>query len=147
RTKALRVGLLLLALGAALGAAAAVGFITGRLSAPTPVAPSPAPPPATDAAATGESEDRAALVRVVDGDTVVLAWRPAEALVERVRLLNVDTPERGHPGYDEATAFVRRRLAGARTIRLEFEDHRPTRDAYGRVLAYIHVDGVNLNVE
>ena len=50
----------------------------------------------------------ARLVRVVDGDTVVV--RLEDGAVERVRLLRVNTPERDQLGYAEATAALRRML-------------------------------------
>lgn len=83
------------------------------------------------------------LVRVVDGDTIVVRWRGAE---ERVRLLRVDTPERGARGYRESTDFLSNFLTGKR-IELEFEEAAPARDAMGRLLAYVLADGVNANVE
>ncbi len=83
------------------------------------------------------------LVRVVDGDTIVVRWRGAE---ERVRLLRVDTPERGMSGYTESVEFLRKFLTGKR-IELEFEGATPERDRLGRLLAYVYADGVNVNVE
>lgn len=48
------------------------------------------------------------VLRVIDGDTVQVrvdvGWR-VEVRVT-VRLVTVDTPERGQAGYDEATRFV-----------------------------------------
>ena len=83
------------------------------------------------------------LVRVVDGDTIVVLWRGNE---ERVRLLRVDTPERGMSGYTESVEFLRKFLTGKR-IDLEFEHATPERDTLGRLLAYVYADGVNVNVE
>lgn len=50
----------------------------------------------------------AKLVKVVDGDTVDLVVDVGFYLwiTVRVRLLGIDTPERGKPGAVEATAFV-----------------------------------------
>ena len=44
------------------------------------------------------------VVRVIDGDTIIAHWRGMD---EKVRLLNIDTPERGEPGYKEATDMLR----------------------------------------
>ena len=50
------------------------------------------------------------VLRVIDGDTFILMTFdvPPET---RIRVLGVDTPERGEPGYAEAGAFTRAWLA------------------------------------
>ena len=52
---------------------------------------------------------RAAVERVVDGDTVdvVVDVGFTTTRLERLRLRGVNTPERGEPGWAEATAFLR----------------------------------------
>lgn len=66
--------------------------------------------------------------RVIDGDTFILyAIRvPAE---ERVRLLGVDAPERGQPGFEEAKAFVETWLALGSWRLMACK-----RDSFGRLL-------------
>jgi micrococcal nuclease len=87
------------------------------------------------------------VVAVVDGDTLDVAWGERR---ERVRLLGVDTPETVDPDRPvgcygpEASAFTSRRLLG-RTVRLEFD--REGRDRFGRLLAYVDVDGHRFNDE
>jgi len=87
------------------------------------------------------------VVAVVDGDTLDVAW---DGRRERVRLLGVDTPETVDPNRPvgcygpEAAAFTHRRLQG-RTLRLRFDRQR--RDRFGRVLAYVQVDGRRFNDE
>jgi micrococcal nuclease len=87
------------------------------------------------------------VVAVVDGDTLDVAWGERR---ERVRLLGVDTPETVDPDRPvgcygpEASAFAHRRLQG-RTVRLEFDRER--RDRFGRLLAYVDVDGHRFNDE
>jgi len=84
---------------------------------------------------------------VVDGDTIDVTWAGHR---ERVRLLGVDTPETVDPRRpigcygEEASAFTHRRLAG-RTVHLTFDRQR--RDRYGRLLAYVDVDGRRFNDE
>ena len=99
----------------------------------------------------------ATVVRVVDGDTVVVAFDNGTR--ETVRLLGVDTPEvRGQtdPGEyegvpdteagraclrergDAASAYVSR-VAGDATVRLGYDPESPRRGFYGRVLAYVYV--------
>ena len=95
----------------------------------------------------GPAGPPARVTAVVDGDTldVAVAGRP-----ERVRLLGVDTPETVDPRQPigcygpEAAAFTTRRLTG-RTVRLRFDRQR--RDRYGRLLAYVEVDGRRFNDE
>jgi len=89
------------------------------------------------------------LVRAIDGDTIEILVRDnisdAE-FTDRVRLLNVNTPEIGTPGASEATSRTDRECQGDLT--LEFE--RPgqiTRDKYGRVLAFVFAGGVFVNAE
>jgi micrococcal nuclease len=85
------------------------------------------------------------VVAVVDGDTVEVAHGRRR---ETVRLLGVDTPETVHPLRPvecfgpEASAFTHSRLLG-RTVRLSFD--RVRRDSYGRLLAYLEVDGRRFN--
>jgi micrococcal nuclease len=86
------------------------------------------------------------VVDVVDGDTVVVARRDGER--DTVRLLGVDTPETRDPDAPvqcfgpEATAFTRAALLGRR-VQLELDTE--ARDRYGRLLAYVHVDGRRFN--
>lgn len=78
----------------------------------------------------------ATIVRWVDGDTVDmrvdLGFRMfAET---RFRLFGIDTPERGAPGYAEATALARQLAPVGGVVRIStFKDP----DKYGRWLADI----------
>lgn len=51
---------------------------------------------------------KAKVLRVIDGDTLVIDLDMGfeTHTIKRVRLLGVDTPERGKPGYNEAKAFT-----------------------------------------
>ena len=79
-----------------------------------------------------------AVVRVVDGDTVVVERGGVE---ERIRLLGVDAPERGREGrpgepYSRvATAFVVDRLRRAERVELQVAGDRI--DAHGRTLGFL----------
>jgi endonuclease YncB( thermonuclease family) len=68
------------------------------------------------------------VAKVVDGDTVRLTDG------ESVRLLGIDTPERGEPLYREATEALAF-LVSRRDVRLEFAGNR--RDHYKRLLAHL----------
>ncbi|HEX6247946.1 MAG TPA: thermonuclease family protein [Nocardioidaceae bacterium] len=74
------------------------------------------------------------VVYVVDGDTVDLANG------ERVRLVGIDTPERGECGSEESTANLERLVLGKR-VRLRISDE--DRDGYGRLLRYVDVGRVD----
>jgi micrococcal nuclease len=80
------------------------------------------------------------VARVIDGDTVVLAGG------EHVRLLLVDTPEITW-GHDdcygaEASDFLHALLLG-RTASLTYD--KVCRDVYDRLLAYVTIDGRDVN--
>jgi len=84
----------------------------------------------------------ATVVHVADGDTIVVALRGGRT--ETVRILGADTPETVDPRKPvqcyglEASAYSKAHLSG-RSVRLEFDVER--RDRYGRLLAYVLVDG------
>ena len=89
------------------------------------------------------------VIRVVDGDTIVVDYN---GTYEKVRLLCVDTPESVHPDQKQnipmgkvASQYAEDHLSG-KFVELEFEGRR-LRGNYGRLLAYVFVDGVNFNLE
>ena len=125
----------------------------------------PGPGPATPTAGPGVASDGVAVtvVDVVDGDTVDVAY--ANGTRDTVRLLGVDSPEvradndpvefAGVPdsGAGErclrraganASAYAEDRLAGE-SVRLVFDPESERRGYYGRLLAYVHVDGSSFN--
>ena len=103
----------------------------------------PPPAPRTDEPVS-EATEAVELRRVIDGDTIEVRWRDR---TERVRLLRINTPERGRRGYDEATAALEGLLRGTDPA-LEFErPGRPERDKYDRLLAYVLAGEVNVNIE
>lgn len=74
------------------------------------------------------------VTHVVDGDTVDLDNG------ETVRLVGIDTPERGECGYDEARAALVDLVEGKRiTLGASDED----RDRYDRLLRYVDVGKVD----
>ncbi|MCK5125654.1 MAG: thermonuclease family protein [candidate division Zixibacteria bacterium] len=78
------------------------------------------------------------VIRVIDGDTFELKGRG------KVRLLFIDTPEKGEPYYDSALIYLRKTVLGQK-VNLEF-GHR-TRDKYGRLLAFAYLDTILINEE
>ena len=97
----------------------------------------------TDAQGTGT----AVVVRVIDGDTIVVQ---VEGTNQRVRLMGVDTPETKHPARPveyygpEAAAFTEGHLSGA-TVGLSVDLTGDREDAYGWLLRYVTVEGVDFN--
>lgn len=87
----------------------------------------------------------AKVVRWVDGDTVDLrvdlgfyVWNES-----RFRLYGIDTPERGQPGYSEATEYcIAKAPVGSSVIAKTYKSP----DKYGRFLADIYIDDWCLNV-
>jgi endonuclease YncB( thermonuclease family) len=91
-----------------------------------------------------------ALVRVDDGDTIVVRWSASDS--EIVRVLGIDTPETRHPAHDlpygqafgpEARAFTQGVFAAATRVELL---RAPTLDPFGRTLGYLFVNGTNFSV-
>jgi micrococcal nuclease len=82
------------------------------------------------------------VVRTVDGDTIKVMYKGVE---EPVRLIGVDTPEAGQPGYHNASEYTAY-LVDDKVVRLEFD--KTLQDKYGRLLAYVYLpDGRMLNEE
>jgi micrococcal nuclease len=97
----------------------------------------------------GGRSEAARVVRVVDGDTVVVRTGARE---ERVRYIGVDTPESVKPGapvqcFAKAAAAANRRLVEGRAVKLVRDAE--ARDRYGRTLAYVYRagDGLFVNAE
>ena len=75
--------------------------------------------------------------KIIDGDTII-----AEG--ESVRLLGIDTDEKGQPCYSEAKSRIEE-LVLNKEVKLE-ADAEDT-DQYGRYLRYIFLDGKNINLQ
>jgi len=109
------------------------GFLPALPSAPSLAAPPS--PRATDPAT-------ARVLRVVDGDTVVVA---CDSRPITVRLIGVDTPETVHPRKPverfgrEASAFLKALIHG-KSVRIEYEPGPSRLDKYGRTLAYLYLE-------
>jgi hypothetical protein len=73
---------------------------------------------------------------VVDGDTIDV--RHADGAVERVRVIGIDSPERGECNFGSATSAMQA-LVGGREVVLS-NGARDDRDRYGRILRYVDVD-------
>ncbi len=88
---------------------------------------------------TGQFIDREekAVTRVIDGDTILVEGG------DRVRLLDIDTPERGEPCYKEAKDRLAE-LIDNRIVVLEKSGE--NKDQYDRLLRYVVYNNTNINV-
>jgi len=75
--------------------------------------------------------------KIIDGDTVIIEG-------SSVRLLGMDTDERGYPCFSEAKKRIEELILDKEVIlELDGEDT----DRYGRYLRYIFLDGRNINLQ
>lgn len=81
---------------------------------------------------------------VVDGDTINVELDNGRST--RVRLIGIDTPERGECFSRKATAAARR-IADGRRVVLKGDGSQATRDRYGRLLAYAWIRGKDLGYQ
>ncbi|WP_238717539.1 thermonuclease family protein [Natronorubrum halophilum] len=105
------------------------------------------------------------VTNVVDGDTIDIEYQNGST--DTVRLLGVDTPETYgsvspgefegvpdtqagreclQPAGENASAYATDQLAG-QTVTLQFDSQADRRGDYGRLLAYVQVDGSNFNYD
>ena len=85
---------------------------------------------------TDEIELAGKVNHVVDGDTL-------DINDIRIRLSLVDTPERGDPGFKEATQFVVKLCLGE-NAEVDMDDGQ-RRGSFGREIGVVYCDGKNLN--
>jgi len=80
--------------------------------------------------------------RVIDGDTLVYETNNSKEMP--VRLLGINTPERGEEYYNEAKEFLKNRVLNE-SVKLVYGEEKT--DRYGRELAYIFYKKENVNLE
>jgi len=76
--------------------------------------------------------------RVIDGDTIEIENST------NVRLLGINTPEKKELYYEEAKQFLEDRV-DKKQVKLEFSKEKY--DMYKRILAYVHINDSNVNLE
>ncbi len=102
-----------------------------------------------------EESDTAIVKRVIDGDTIVTEEDVHVRLLNSqpplqnphltsVRLLGINTPEKGEKYYSDAKEFLEM-VSLNKTVTLKYGKEKE--DRYGRTLAYIFIDGKNVNKE
>ena len=95
----------------------------------------------TNVAVTDESRElRGRVTRVIDGDTLELT--AADQSLIRIRLAQIDAPEKSQPYGERATAALSVFTLG-KLVRVEVVDV----DRYGRTIGEIHVEGLHVNSE
>ena len=109
----------------------------GRADVVDEVEPAPEPEPEEPAAPPASAGWT--VVHVVDGDTVDVTG--PDGAEERVRVIGIDTPERGECGFGPATSAMAAMVLD-REVAL-VAGARDDRDRYDRVLRYVDVDGVD----
>ena len=104
----------------------------------------------TPATTTAKTLNTVTLVSPTDGDTASFKYK-GETI--KVRFLLVDTPETKHPSKGvqpwgkEASNYTKKKLKNAKKIQLDFDKAGYKGDKYGRKLAYVYVDGKDLNLQ
>ena len=88
-------------------------------------------------------KEKVTLAKCGDGDTARFIINGEE---KKVRFLAIDTPEvdKNEPMSGEAREYTCNALKNAKEIYLEYDGNSDKEDKYGRVLAFIYVDGVLL---
>ena len=80
------------------------------------------------------------VVEIIDGDTFDLGNG------ERVRIIGINTPEKGRPFSDEATEVLSEMIMG-REVTLVNDSKNDDSDSGGRLLRHVYVDGISVNYE
>ena len=93
------------------------------------------PPPAPDPV----RRETGNVVRVIDGDTLRVDLRSGPTVT--IRMLGIDTPERGRCGAGEATDNLRDLAPVRSTVNLVSDRGQALRDRYGRLLRYVQRQG------
>lgn len=94
------------------------------------------------------ANEQYAVLRIIDGDTIVVKINGKE---EKVRLIGLDTPEMVDPRktvecFGKEASEEAKRILAENFVRLETDPSQNIRDKYGRLLAYVFLnDGTNFN--
>jgi micrococcal nuclease len=87
------------------------------------------------------------LIRIVDGDTIIVGF---EGTTEYVRIIGINSPEMNDPGgsqcyAQEATTHLQE-LARTGLVVLYFDESQGLRDSYNRLLAYVEIPSTNIDL-
>jgi len=84
-----------------------------------------------------ENYETTKITRVIDGDTV-------DSDIGKIRLLGINSPEKGEKYYQEAKDFLEEKVLN-KTIGLEYGKDK--KDRYERILAYLYLNRENINLK
>ncbi|MCK5040620.1 MAG: thermonuclease family protein [Candidatus Aenigmarchaeota archaeon] len=96
-----------------------------------------------------ENEERAKVIRIIDGDTIEVQ---IGTIIEKIRIIGLDTPETKHPTKGvqcfgkEATEKMTE-LTKGKTITLEKDHSGDNRGKYGRLLRYVIIEGKDIGLQ
>lgn len=84
-----------------------------------------------------------AVTKVTDGDTLHV---DINGTIERIRLIGINTPETVDPRrtvqcFGKEASVRMKELAEGKFVRLEYDESQGERDTYGRILAYVYLEG------
>ena len=82
-----------------------------------------------------DESEKVIVQRIIDGDTI-------KANNESIRLLGINSPEKGEPLSKEATEFLENLILN-KSIKIESTK----KDLYGRTLAYLFLNNENINLK
>ncbi len=86
-----------------------------------------------------DEEEKANVTKVIDGDTIEVNIQGTSA---KVRLLDINTPEKNQPSYEEAKAFLKNKIEGKEVL---LEKGKENKDKYGRLLRYVFLGDEFMN--
>lgn len=117
------------------------GATTVESVVPSEPMPEPSASSVESATVSPDPESRSArFVKVIDGDTV-------ETSAGTIRLIGIDSPERGECGHDEASRSIGALLSAGDQVSLVLPPGQNDHDTHGRLLRYvITADGVDLGL-
>lgn len=122
------------------GVIAAITLVAGLVGC-VPQEPAASAPSSTAAPVPpGSATESATFVAVIDGDTI-------ETSAGTVRLIGIDTPERGECGHDEASATIGRLVSSGAPVTLVLPPGQNDRDRYDRLIRFVITEaGVDLGL-
>jgi endonuclease YncB( thermonuclease family) len=115
---------------------------TSRAPSAPPVPLAPPAPRARTCILNAKVAERAVVLAVIDGDTLRVRVDGAR---KKVRLLGINSPERGRRGYGAATKALARLTRVGRTVALTSDPTQPYKDQYGRLLRYVKRGSTDVN--
>ena len=82
-----------------------------------------------------ESFESYTVIRIIDGDTIEVSGLDAP-----IRLIGINTPEKGEPGFDDATNFLKDLILDKKVyVAFEIKNGERSQDVFKRYLCYIYI--------